>query len=141
MQFGWGVELLPGSLRRSRTMRPSSVGRWRGAAAAGTVLALALLGTGGGAAADRGATAGASATATVNIRDFSFHPATLTVARGATVTFANRDSVRHTATRGGSFSTGRIRPGRAKSVRFNGRGTYRYHCLIHPEMRGKVVVD
>ena len=106
--------------------------------ATGAALALSLL---TGVAAGDGPVATKSATATVNIRDFAFRPATLNVSRGTTVVFANRDSVRHTATRGGSFTTGRIRSGKSKSVRFGSRGTYRYHCSIHPEMRGKIVVD
>jgi plastocyanin len=80
-------------------------------------------------------------TATVGIRDFAFHPFALTVQRGTQVVFANRDSVRHTATRRGSFSTGKIRPGHSVAVRFQQRGVYRYHCTIHPSMHGKVVVD
>ena len=80
-------------------------------------------------------------TATVGIRNFVYRPAGLTVNPGTKVIFANRDSVAHTATRRGSFSTGRIRPGRSVVVRFSQRGTYRYHCTIHPSMRGRVVVD
>jgi plastocyanin len=80
-------------------------------------------------------------TAQVSIRDFAFHPATLRVARGTKVVFANRDRTAHTVTRGGSFNTGRIRGGQAASVRFGSRGTFPYHCMIHPSMRGKVVVQ
>jgi plastocyanin len=113
--------------------------------AAVATLAVALLGGaalgGVGVASGQPPTATASATATVAIREFSFRPATLRVSPGTTVVFANRDSVRHTATRGGSFDTGPIRPGKSKSVRFGARGTYRFHCSIHPEMRGKIVVD
>ena len=123
-------------------MHGDSGNRRRAAVAAlSAALACVLLAAGGGAASGSDQAAGKSAAATVNIRDFSFRPATMTVARGATVTFANRDSVRHTVTKGGSFDTGRIRPGHAKSVRFGSRGVFRYHCSIHPEMRGKVVVD
>ena len=104
------------------------------------VAALALL-SAGGIASGQGPLAEESATKTVSIREFSFRPATLNVSRGTRVVFANRDSVRHTATRGGSFDTGRIRPGRSRSVTFSSRGTYRYHCMIHPEMRGRIVVD
>lgn len=110
-------------------------------AAASAALALVFLGAAGGIAFGENPTASQSATATVKIREFSFHPGTLTISPGTKVVFANRDSVRHTATKGGSFDTGRIRPGHARSVRFNGRGTYRFHCKIHPEMRGKIVVD
>jgi plastocyanin len=81
-----------------------------------------------------------AATAKVGIRSFAYHPGTLTVEEGTKVVFANRDSVRHTATRRGSFSTGKIRPGHSVAVRFRERGVYRYHCTIHPFMHGKIVV-
>ena len=80
------------------------------------------------------------ATAGVGIRSFAYHPSALSVEEGTKVVFSNRDSVAHTATRRGSFSTGKIRPGRSAAIRFGERGVYRYHCTIHPSMRGKVVV-
>jgi plastocyanin len=76
----------------------------------------------------------------VDIRNFAFHPRSLKVGRGTRVVFANRSSVTHTATRRGSFSTGRIRPGHSAAIRFTQSGVYPYHCLIHPEMHGKIVV-
>jgi plastocyanin len=94
-------------------------------------------------AADRGGaapTAGASAAKTVSIVNFAFKPGTLTVKRGARVAFANTSNAAHTATRGGSFDTKRIAPGKTKTVQFNRRGTFAYHCKIHPSMKGKVVV-
>lgn len=115
-------------------------GRRLAAVAAGAVLSCALLGS-TGMASGEGPLAGKSATSTVNIREFSFRPGTTTISPGSTVVFANRDSVRHTATRGGSFDTGKIKPGKSKSVRFASKGTYRYLCKLHPEMRGKIVVD
>jgi plastocyanin len=53
----------------------------------------------------------------------------------------NRDSVKHTATKGGSFTTGKIKPGHAVAIRFGSKGTYRYQCTLHPDMHGKIVVD
>ncbi|HEX7058495.1 MAG TPA: plastocyanin/azurin family copper-binding protein [Solirubrobacterales bacterium] len=76
----------------------------------------------------------------VGIRSFAYHPQKLSIEEGTRVVFANRDSVAHTATRRGSFSTGKIRPGRSVAIRFGERGVYRYHCTIHPFMHGKVVV-
>lgn len=88
-----------------------------------------------------GPTAQTSATKTVSISGFAYKPATLTVAKGTTVRFANNDQAPHTATRAGGFDTKRIGAGKSASVRFNARGTFRYHCTIHPEMRGKIVVQ
>lgn len=114
--------------------RPSF--RVLGAAAA--LLLVALI------AADRGGaepTAGASAAKTVSVVNFAFKPGALTVKRGARVAFANTSNTAHTATKGGSFDTKRIAPGKTKTVQFNQRGTFAYHCKIHPFMKGKVIVQ
>ena len=86
------------------------------------------------------ATATASAAKTVQIKGFAFKPATLKMGRGARVAFANSSDVPHTAT-SGSFDTKRIAPGRSAAVKFSKRGTFAYHCKIHPFMKGKVVVE
>lgn len=103
-------------------------------------VALALAGLSGVARA-AGGTATASRAATVDINHFAFHPPTLTVAKGATVTFSNSSKVTHTATRNGAFDTGRIRPGKSVAVRFKQKGTFAYHCEIHPLMHGKIIVN
>ena len=77
---------------------------------------------------------------TVDIRNFAFHPQALTVGVGAKVDFTNSSKVTHTATRGGAFNTGKIKPGRTIGVRFSQRGRFAYHCSIHPFMRGTIVV-
>lgn len=87
-----------------------------------------------------GATATASAVKTVQVKGFAFKPATLKVGRGARVAFANASDVPHTAT-SGSFDTKRIAPGQSAAVKFNKRGTFAYHCKIHPFMKGKIVVE
>lgn len=87
-----------------------------------------------------GATATASAAKNVQIKGFAFNPATLKVGRGARVAFANASDVPHTAT-SGSFDTKRIAPGQSAAVKFNKRGTFAYHCKIHPFMKGKIVVE
>jgi plastocyanin len=79
-------------------------------------------------------------TARVEIDDFAFKPKALRIPRGTEVVFVNRDSAPHTATKRGSFDTGRLRKGQAASVRFKRRGTFRYACTIHPFMHGKIVV-
>jgi len=87
------------------------------------------------------APATASKTANVGIVNFAFRPGTLNVSKGTKVVFSNSSSNFHTATRSGSFDTKRIEPGGSASVRFGQKGTFRYHCKIHPEqMRAKVVV-
>jgi plastocyanin len=109
-------------------------------ALAAVVFALALIGISGGAAsADDSARA--SRTSTVTIAAFEFQPATVTISRGSKVRFSNTSGTAHTATRKGSFDTGRIKSGKAATVRFNRKGTFAFHCAIHPFMKGKVVVD
>jgi plastocyanin len=100
------------------------------------VLCLLLL-PGGGSA---GANATASASKQVSIVNFAFKPGTLRVKRGAGVAFANTADTTHTAS-SGSFDTKRIAPGKTVTVKFNKRGTFAYHCKIHPFMKGKVVVE
>jgi len=106
--------------------------------------ALAALSVAGLAASDGGAaepTAATSASKTVTVVSFAFKPGTLKVKRGARVSFANTSNTTHTATRGGSFDTKAIAPGKSKTVLFNKRGTFAYHCKIHPFMKGKIVVE
>jgi plastocyanin len=122
----------------------SHTGRRGQLAAAGAILAitaLALFGLGRDlASASPAGQATASRSATVTIAHFKYSPTPLHVAKGTTVVFSNTSKVKHTATRKGSFDTGKIKPGRAVSVRFTAPGTYAYHCTIHPEMHGKIVV-
>ncbi|QEC48394.1 amidase [Baekduia soli] len=75
----------------------------------------------------------------VVLKDISFMPATLRISRGTTVRWTWMDgdtphnvtfAARHSATK----KTGTYR------VRFTRRGTFRYHCTIHPGMDGRIVV-
>jgi plastocyanin len=85
--------------------------------------------------------AAASAAKTVSIVNFAFKPGTLKVKRGARVAFSNTSNTAHTATKGSAFDTKRIAPGKSKTVQFNRRGSFAYHCKIHPFMKGKIVVE
>lgn len=82
----------------------------------------------------------ASRAKTVDISNFEFHPKTLSIGKGAQVVFSNSSGTAHTATDAGAFDTGRIQAGRSVAVRFRQKGTFRYHCTIHPFMHGKIVV-
>jgi plastocyanin len=84
----------------------------------------------------------AAADQAVSISGLAFHPATVTVNVGDTVTWTNNDGVSHTATAdGGSFDTGTIGNGSSASETFNTAGTFAYHCSVHPTMQGSVVVE
>jgi len=83
----------------------------------------------------------ASGTAGVDIDHFKYHPHTLVVSKGTTVTFSNSSRRTHTVTDRGVFDSGHIKPGNSFSVRFTQKGTFAYRCKIHHFMHGKVVVE
>jgi plastocyanin len=83
----------------------------------------------------------APAAATVSIKNMAFNPGSLSVTAGATVTWTNSDTTIHTVTADdGSFNSGNIAVGATYSRSFSTAGTFSYHCTIHPEMTGKVIV-
>lgn len=79
----------------------------------------------------------------VTIQNFAFSPASITVTKGTTVMWTNRDSTAHTVTgnTAGGPASGHIQPGQSYSFTFNSAGTFPYHCSIHPEMTGSVTVS
>ena len=79
-------------------------------------------------------------TTTVEILNNTFNPPQLNVAPGTTVTFVNRDSVPHTATSDNKLFDLEIPPGSSYPVVLEGEGTVPYHCELHPEMKGTIVV-
>ena len=90
-----------------------------------------------------GAAAGAAkpVTHTVTIEGTAFSPPALTINRGDSVVWVNKDPYPHTATsKTGGFDSGEIRPG--KSWRYTARtvGEFAYVCTIHPSMKGSLRV-
>jgi amicyanin len=78
----------------------------------------------------------------VEIADFAFEPAELTITAGETVTWTNLDGVAHTATAtDGSWDTGLLDEGESGSITFTTPGTYDYRCTPHPSMTGRIVVE
>jgi plastocyanin len=114
--------------------------RWGAIGLAASLMVIALLGL-RSELATAGPTAAASGAKTVVINHFAFHPPALTIKVGTKVDFTNASQVTHTATRGGSFNSGRIKPGTTIGIRFNQKGTFAYHCSIHPSMHGTIVVN
>jgi plastocyanin len=99
--------------------------------------AVALAGVGGAG------TGGArvSGTHTVVLKDIRFHPSTLSIRRGESVTWLWRDEgVAHNVTARGFHS--RTQTNGSFTVRFTHAGTFAYRCTIHAAegMRGKVIV-
>jgi len=89
-------------------------------------------------------TASASPTADamqVQIANLAFAPPSITVATGNTVTWTNDDNLPHTVTAlDGLFDSGILDPGGAFSWTFTDPGSIDYHCQLHPNMQGTVVV-
>ncbi len=78
----------------------------------------------------------------VNISNFAFNPATLTVTVGTTVKWTNQDQMDHTVTADDkSFDSGQLAQGKSFSFTFTKEGTYTYHCSNHPSMLGKIIVS
>jgi plastocyanin len=78
---------------------------------------------------------------TVDIRDFVYFPADLTVDAGTKVTWVNYDSAPHTATgTSGDWDTGRLDRNDRNSVVFEEPGDFPYFCVYHPNMKAVVAV-
>ena len=86
-------------------------------------------------------TSSRAATHAVDIADFAFAPAELTITVGDTVTWTNRDDMVHTATSvNGAFDSGDLDVGESYTLTFTAPGTYDYLCTPHPTMTGRIVV-
>jgi plastocyanin len=78
----------------------------------------------------------------VQIRNFAFVQANLSVSKGTTVTFVNCDDVTHTSTSdGGVWDSGSLTPTSTFQRSFSTSGSFPYHCNPHPSMKGTVVVQ
>ncbi|TGD89374.1 amidase [Mycolicibacterium sp. CH28] len=77
----------------------------------------------------------------VNITNFAFTPAALTVKVGDTVTWTNKDEEPHTVVADdGSFRSPGLDTNAAYSYMFTKPGSFDYICSIHPFMHGTVAV-
>lgn len=81
--------------------------------------------------------------ASVEIRNFAFVPAQLTVAAGTRVVWTNRDEDAHAiASADGAFKPSpALDTNESYAAVFGKPGTYAYFCSIHPMMRGTIVVE
>jgi plastocyanin len=90
-----------------------------------------------------GAAAGTAAAspATVQIDNFAFTPATLTVTAGTTVIWKNDDDSPHRiGDKNGTFKSAALDTDDTFSHTFAAPGEYPYICTIHPYMAGKIIV-
>jgi plastocyanin len=131
--------------------RKRSIGRLA-AVAASFLLVVGLAACGGKTAARSSAppasSAAPAAAATVDVLPDpatigAFTPATVTITVGQSVEWVFKDANPHTATADdGSFSSvaSGLSNGQTYSHTFTKAGTYPYHCAIHPQMHGTVIV-
>ena len=83
------------------------------------------------------------ATTKISIQNYAFTPASITVKKGASVTWTNDDTVTHTAAENDGKdgpSSPELAPGKTYSFTFNKVGTFNYHCSLHAYMTGVVTV-
>lgn len=85
--------------------------------------------------------------ARVSMKDITFQPASVTVAKGTTVTWTNRDSVPHDVTKTGgpgpafnSGEAGGMAKGDTFDQTFTTPGEVKYVCRVHLGMEGTVTV-
>ena len=92
-------------------------------------------------AAGEAAVAAAASPATVDIDNFAFAPATLTVTAGTTVIWKNEDDSPHRiGDNNGTFKSAALDTDDTFSHTFAAPGEYPYICTIHPYMAGKIIV-
>lgn len=107
----------------------------RRAFSAALVAALLLSGASTGSGAEK------PVVHTVIIEGTSFHPQSLTVRRGDTVVWKNKDFFPHTVTaRNLQFDSHILAEGRSWKHTAKERGEFPYFCTLHPTMTGLLIV-
>ncbi|TMH36264.1 MAG: copper-binding protein [Betaproteobacteria bacterium] len=85
-----------------------------------------------------GEAAAATGTAhTVVIEAVKYEPETVTVKRGETVAWVNKDPFPHTVTAKGAFDSREIAAGKTWKFTPRKAGEYAYICTLHPTMFGR----
>ena len=85
----------------------------------------------------------AAKTVTINIANFEFATPVVTINKGDTVKWTQRDSIGHTVTSDNNAweSSPALKNGETFEHTFTEAGTFTYHCTPHPYMKGKVIVE
>jgi plastocyanin len=78
----------------------------------------------------------------VQIANFAFDPAAITVGAGTTVTWTNTDAVQHSIVATDvSFNSDNLAQGAIFEHTFDSAGAFTYVCGIHPQMAGTITVS
>jgi plastocyanin len=110
-----------------------------------SVLALALAGCGSKSATSPSGSSGtSSATVSMPTADYGtgssmFSPGSVTINAGGSVTWKNDDAQDHTTTSSGWDL--KVTAGNTVSRAFATKGTFLYHCTIHTNMTGTIIVQ
>ncbi len=80
-------------------------------------------------------------THTVVIEGVAYAPESLTIKRGDTVVWINKDPFPHTVTAKGSFDSHSIGSGKSWKLTLRTAGDYAYICSLHPNMKGALKVQ
>ncbi len=81
-------------------------------------------------------------THTVSIEGMRFQPEVLTVARGDTIVWVNKDIVPHTATsKTGGFDSKDIQVDKSWEYTIQKKGNFAYICTFHPTMKAMLRVE
>jgi plastocyanin len=78
---------------------------------------------------------------TVIIEGVKYEPEALTVKRGDTVVWVNKDPFPHTVTAAGVFDSHSIAAGASWKYVVRKAGEYAYTCALHPNMKGTLKVE
>jgi plastocyanin len=83
----------------------------------------------------------AAKTLKVKIVDFAFKPKTVRIEVGERVKWTNTGDRTHTSTSNTDvWDSKNLGSGESFTRKFKKAGTFKYHCEIHEDMKGKVVV-
>jgi amicyanin len=88
-------------------------------------------------------------TSSVTMTEFAFEPSVIRVQTGTEVTWTNEGDTAHTVVNtateqyeeGELFNSGMIQSNQTYSHTFEEAGEYPYYCDLHPQMRGRVIVE
>lgn len=90
---------------------------------------------------DTSAAARTGPTVKASMKSIAFQPSRIEIPTGTTVAWTNNDAVQHTVTAvDRSFDSGNMAPGATWPYTFTKPGTYQLFCVVHPFMKGAVIV-
>ncbi|HEX6361045.1 cupredoxin family copper-binding protein [Actinophytocola sp.] len=86
----------------------------------------------------------ASSSTSVDIMNYAFSPANLTISVGDTVVWTNHDTAPHNVVVSDGpvkFTSPTLNQGDTFTYTFTVAGTYDYYCSIHPDMKASITVE